>query len=127
MVKIIIKRDDLLRQMPREGVELPATLILDGLPFDESAVPEREYPDVWQVCTGVEWEMFCELADKGAVGSSVRELAKFLQRNKDVFVSNNVAVHIKGLRKTFRQWSLPFAIHTKRMGHESGRYILEEL
>lgn len=123
-MKIIIKRDDLLRQIP-PGVDLPEKIVLDGLPYDEREDPKNEYPDVFNVLTGIEWNMFCELADRGH--ASVRELAKYLIGNRDVFVSNNVSVHIKNMRKKLREWELPFKIRVKRMGNERGIYILEKL
>lgn len=124
MVKIIIKRDDLLRQIP-PGVDLPAEIILDGKPYSDREMPEHEYPDVFPLLTGVEWDMFCELADRGM--ASVRDLSKHLKHRDDVFVSNNIAVHIKSIRKKIRDWNLPYIIETKRMGAERGIYILKKL
>jgi hypothetical protein len=124
-MKIIITRENLLRQMP-VGMELPAQIILDGLPYDERQEPMYEYPDVFPVLTNIEWEIFCELADRGH--ATARELAKYLRNDRtDVFVGNNVSVHIKTMRKKLKEWVLPYSIKTRRQGMEKTMYILEKI
>src|SRR3972149_3176542 len=118
-MKIIIRRDDLLRQIP-PGAELPETLVLDGLPFDEKTSPEHEYADVFGVLTDTQWLMFCELADRAGSVVRCRELGKYLPKGGDVFIQNGVAVHVKGIRKALEEWELPYKIETHRGRRDTG-------
>ena len=111
-MKIIITRENLLKQLPDP---LPETIILDGLPTKRPK-PEKDpiaeiYPEVHAVLTPNQWRIFSEIQLNGDM--TKMEFAKYF-RSDSSNLDNHVAVYVSAMNKKFEKHELPFRIAGNR-------------
>lgn len=137
-MKFTINKEHLLQQLTKDirydliaaGVELPATFVFDGIPFDESTDEAiiKKYKSIYAALTPTEWNMFLEMQKKES-GVEVHCLAKYTKGSRTMYseYANSVAVHIKNMRISFVKNNIPMTIAIRRGIREASRYYLKKI
>ena len=136
-MKVMVHKDELLSQLPRDlrylliasTDGLPPTFEFEALPKSEMMKAQEEratlkfvHPKVHEVLTPVQWEIFCDLLErpKGAIYSAL-----YKHTFHSIDPEDTIRQQIRFIRDKFKANSLPFTIENQKKTHyELGRYLL---
>ncbi len=137
-MKLRIKKRDLLAQMPKE-VAYMLIASVDGLPdyFEleaeyyenpkdkENDKRKAEYETVYKILTPKEWQIF-GLIERCPDGVSIEYLCgQMKSAGSKVLARNNLAIHVKGIRRKFERALIPLQIiNVRGSAYRGGMYAL---